>query len=98
MRLHESLWEAKAHADLFLFLVVLLRLLGKTQVCMTLCCEAALPVEFGGLGGGAIYIDTERVFSMDRSPHAKQAPAGREKETTSAAAHLVRVLFCFFVC
>src|ERR671931_1684596 len=39
---------------------------GKSQVCHTLCVTAQLPVENGGLGGGAILIDTEGTFRPER--------------------------------
>ena len=39
---------------------------GKTQICHTLCCTCqSLPQE-GGLGGSAIYIDTEGTFRPER--------------------------------
>tara|TARA_B100000686_G_scaffold68543_1_gene74235 strand:- start:3492 stop:4604 length:1113 start_codon:yes stop_codon:yes gene_type:complete len=39
---------------------------GKTQICHTLCLNVQLPVENGGLNGGAIYIDTENTFRPER--------------------------------
>ncbi len=39
---------------------------GKTQICHTLAVNVQLPEEQGGLGKGAIYIDTENTFSPDR--------------------------------
>lgn len=39
---------------------------GKTQICHTLCATSQLPPEQGGLGGGAIYIDTEGTFRPER--------------------------------
>ena len=39
---------------------------GKTQICHTLCLIVQLPVEDGGLNGGAIYIDTENTFRPER--------------------------------
>ena len=39
---------------------------GKSQICHTLCVTAELPVENGGLGGGAILIDTEGTFRPER--------------------------------
>jgi len=39
---------------------------GKTQICHTLAVNVQLPEEEGGLGKGAIYIDTENTFSPDR--------------------------------
>jgi DNA repair protein RadA len=39
---------------------------GKTQICHTLCVLCQRPPEQGGLGGGAIYIDTEGTFRPER--------------------------------
>jgi len=39
---------------------------GKTQLCHTLCCTCQLPPEKGGLGGNALYIDTETTFRPER--------------------------------
>lgn len=39
---------------------------GKTQICLTLCVTVQLPVESGGLEGGALYIDSEGSFRPER--------------------------------
>jgi len=39
---------------------------GKSQICQQLCVTVQLPGERGGLGGGALYIDSEQVFRPDR--------------------------------
>lgn len=39
---------------------------GKTQIAHQLAVNVQLPKEKGGLGGGAIYIDTENTFRPDR--------------------------------
>jgi DNA repair protein RadA len=39
---------------------------GKTQICHTLCVNCQLPPEEGGLGGVAIYLDTEGTFRPER--------------------------------
>jgi len=39
---------------------------GKTQICFVLCVTCQLPVEKGGLGGGAVYIDAEGTFHPER--------------------------------
>ena len=39
---------------------------GKTQICHTLCCTCQSQPGEGGLGGGAIYIDTEGTFRPER--------------------------------
>jgi len=39
---------------------------GKSQICHQLCVNAQLPPERGGLGGSALYIDTENTFRTER--------------------------------
>lgn len=39
---------------------------GKTQLCLQLCLTVQLPSQYGGLGGGAVYICTEDVFPSKR--------------------------------
>lgn len=39
---------------------------GKTQICHTLCVMASQDRDHGGLGGKAIYIDTENTFRPER--------------------------------
>jgi DNA repair protein RadA len=39
---------------------------GKTQICHTLCVASQLPVDQNGLGGSALYIDTESTFRPER--------------------------------
>jgi DNA repair protein RadA len=39
---------------------------GKSQICQQLCLTVQLPVEQGGLDGGALYIDTENTFRPER--------------------------------
>jgi DNA repair protein RadA len=39
---------------------------GKSQICHELCVRVQLPREQGGLGGGALYIDTENTFRPER--------------------------------
>jgi len=39
---------------------------GKTQICHELCVNVQLPVEFGGLGGHAIFFTTEDTFRPER--------------------------------
>ncbi|KAI8925537.1 Rad51C protein [Entophlyctis helioformis] len=40
--------------------------IGKTQLCMQLCATVQIPASVGGLGGSALYIDTEGSFSPAR--------------------------------
>ncbi|MFQ6076517.1 MAG: DNA repair and recombination protein RadA [Candidatus Bathyarchaeia archaeon] len=46
---------------------------GKTQICFTLCVTIQLPQEEGGLGGGALYVDTEGTFRPERIVEIAQA-------------------------
>ena len=46
---------------------------GKTQICHTLCCLVQLPTDQGGLGGGAVYIDTEGTFRPERLAQIAEA-------------------------
>ena len=39
---------------------------GKTQLCLQVCVDAAIPVEFHGPGGGAVYVDADGSFSPER--------------------------------
>ena len=39
---------------------------GKSQISQQLCVTVQLPVELGGLNGGALYIDTENTFRPER--------------------------------
>ncbi len=39
---------------------------GKTQICHTVCVASQLPVDQKGLGGAALYIDTESTFRPER--------------------------------
>lgn len=41
-------------------------LLGKTQICHTLCVTAQLPTEMGGGNGKVCLIDTEGTFRPER--------------------------------
>ena len=39
---------------------------GKSQMCHQLCVNVQLPPERGGMGGAALYIDTENTFRTER--------------------------------
>ncbi|HVO36802.1 MAG TPA: DNA repair and recombination protein RadA [Candidatus Acidoferrum sp.] len=39
---------------------------GKSQMCHQLCVNVQLPPEKGGLGGAALYVDTENTFRTER--------------------------------
>ncbi|GBG77070.1 hypothetical protein CBR_g23396 [Chara braunii] len=62
--------------------------IGKTQFCFMLSVFAILPVEWGGLGGSVIYIDTENKFSSERlfeiaQHHIAAASPGEELSGSS---------------
>jgi RecA/RadA recombinase len=44
----------------------IIELIGKTQLCHTLCITCQLPLASGGGKGKAIFIDTEGTFRTDR--------------------------------
>lgn len=46
---------------------------GKTQICHTVCVSAQLPVDQKGLGGSALYIDTESTFRPERAAQIAKA-------------------------
>ena len=48
---------------------------GKTQVCMQLCATVQIPVELGGPGGGALFLDTEGSFTGERFREIASATA-----------------------
>jgi DNA repair protein RadA len=39
---------------------------GKSQLCHQMCVNVQLPIERGGLAGGALYVDTENTFRTER--------------------------------
>ncbi|XP_030648090.1 DNA repair protein RAD51 homolog 3 [Chanos chanos] len=47
--------------------------IGKTQLCIQLAVDVQIPVCFGGLGGQAVYIDTEGSFLIQRAVDIAQA-------------------------
>jgi DNA repair protein RadA len=56
---------------------------GKSQICHTLCVTVQLPKEQGGLGGGAVYIDTEGTFRPERIAEIAEARGLRPDEILS---------------
>ena len=50
--------------------------IGKTQLCIQLCCSAQIPIAFGGLSGGAVYVDTEGSFTAERAADIASATVG----------------------
>jgi DNA repair protein RadA len=61
---------------------------GKTQLCHTLCVTCQLPVDQGGLGGNALYIDTESTFRPERLYQIAEARGMNPQEA------LNNVIFC----
>jgi len=61
---------------------------GKTQICHTLCMTCQLPPEKGGLGGAALYIDTESTFRPERLYQIAEARGLNPQEA------LNNVVFC----
>ncbi|XP_071834707.1 DNA repair protein XRCC3-like isoform X1 [Apostichopus japonicus] len=60
---------------------------GKTQLCLQLCLMAQLPLEEGGLNGGAVYVCTEDVFPSKRLQQLiKSFPAQHKLERTKQLA------------
>lgn len=47
--------------------------LGKTQICLQLCATVQVPAELGGLGGRAVYLDTEGDFCGERMAEVGEA-------------------------
>ncbi|KAL5571939.1 hypothetical protein UlMin_021536 [Ulmus minor] len=47
--------------------------IGKTQLGIQLAVNVQIPVEFGGLGGKAVYIDTEGSFMVERAMQIAEA-------------------------
>jgi len=64
---------------------------GKSQMCHQLCVNVQLPPEQGGLGGGALYIDTENTFRTERiiqmSQHLGLDPKEVSRNITYAEAY-----------
>jgi DNA repair protein RadA len=61
---------------------------GKTQLCHTLCITCQLPTDQGGMGGGALYIDTEATFRPERLFQIAEARGLDPNEA------LKKVIFC----
>ncbi|HEX9815694.1 MAG TPA: DNA repair and recombination protein RadA [Candidatus Thermoplasmatota archaeon] len=62
---------------------------GKTQVAHQCCVNVQLPVEKGGLGADALYVDTENTFRPERIVQMAQA-LGMDPELTLARIHVAR--------
>jgi DNA repair protein RadA len=64
---------------------------GKSQMCHQLCVNVQLPPERGGLDGGALYVDTENTFRLERivqmANHVGLAPEEVVKKIIYAEAY-----------
>ena len=56
---------------------------GKSQICHTLCVMVQAPAGEGGLGGSAIYIDTEGTFRPERIAEIAEARDFKPEEILS---------------
>ncbi|KAL8560047.1 hypothetical protein ACOMHN_041516 [Nucella lapillus] len=73
---------------------------GKTQMCIQLAVDASIPEDLGGAGGGAVYIDTEGSFLIERVvdvakatvDHCQRLAAGTEGEGEVADYNLEKIL------
>ncbi|KAF5833892.1 DNA repair protein RAD51 3 [Dunaliella salina] len=65
---------------------------GKTQIGMQLAVDAQIPTEFYGMGGGAVYIDTEGSFMVDRVVDIAAATARHIQQLASNPAFRQRPL------
>ncbi|KAF3771540.1 DNA repair RAD51-like protein 3 [Nymphaea thermarum] len=85
--------------------------IGKTQLGIQLAINVQIPVKYGGLGGKAIYIDTEGSFMVERAQQiadacvneiAYGAAVQREhfqpSEDRINANFFLANIFCFRVC
>ena len=73
---------------------------GKTQLCMQLAVDATIPVDFGGVGGHTLYIDTEGSMVVERLAQMARAAV---KHITDVAENMdeeegVCVCVCMCVC
>ncbi|KAK6918548.1 DNA recombination and repair protein Rad51-like, C-terminal [Dillenia turbinata] len=84
--------------------------IGKTQMGIQLAVNVQIPVDYGGLGGKAIYIDTEGSFMVERALQIAEAcvedlldngPARKDfraSQPNLSAKNLLRDIFYFRVC
>lgn len=63
---------------------------GKTQICHTACVASQLPAEQGGLGGSALYIDTESTFRPERIAQIARAKE-LEVESILTNIHIAKI-------
>lgn len=85
--------------------------IGKTQLGIQLAINVQIPVEFGGLGGQAVYIDTEGSFMVERVCQIAEAcieklrdiPCSSERKVEECRTKLkvddfLSNIFCFRAC
>ncbi|XP_074598574.1 DNA repair protein RAD51 homolog 3-like isoform X2 [Brevipalpus obovatus] len=68
---------------------------GKTQLCLQLCINTQISEKFGGLGGEAVFIDTENSFRQNRLIEITQnieSRFSRDDEFTSDDLNVDKVL------
>ena len=63
---------------------------GKTQICHTTCVASQLPVDQNGLGGAALYIDTESTFRPERVAQIAKA-RGLDVESVLNNIHVAKI-------
>ena len=63
---------------------------GKTQICHTLCIASQLPVDQSGLGGSALYIDTESTFRPERAAQIAKA-RGLDVDSILSNIHVAKI-------
>lgn len=61
--------------------------IGKTQMCLQLAVDVHIPECFGGVGGEAVYIDTEGSFVVERVAEIAMATVSHCKSITSSGIH-----------
>lgn len=58
---------------------------GKTQIALQLAVDVTIPVAFGGLGGEALFVDTEGGFTASRLAEMAEAVAQQLRRTLRAS-------------
>jgi RAD51-like protein 1 len=70
---------------------------GKTQCCLSLVVQATLPLQYGGLDGGVIYVDTENTFSPSRLTEIAEKRWPDLFQTPESLQHLLERICVFTV-
>lgn len=66
--------------------------IGKTQLGMQLAVDVQIPVAFGGVGGKAVYVDTEGSFMVDRAADIAAATVNHIRLMAQRRPHLAAEL------